>query len=843
MRRLLLKLLRRRRMEHDLEAELAFHREMARAHDNPVPLGNASALKDAARDLWRFTLVENLWRDLVQAARGLRRNPVFTASALASLALGIGVNTTLFSLGVELMLSEPSVRDVRSLVYVRLGEGSHTDFETLRLLRDSRVFAEVAGEREESFVIWNEGTETRRLFSAQATRNYFDVVGVPVALGRGWTEADPEQVAVLSHRLWLRRFAGDPAVVGRTIRLNDQAFTVLGVLPETYRSLWGFGLSPEIYVPRHNDEALGVYARLAPGQTLGDARAAVQGVARQLDASRPRSYGRRADAVSVTTVDGLGRLENRNIGSLAAFFGFLLGLAGLVLLIACINVAGLLLARASTRRREIAVRVCLGASRGRLLQQLLTESLLLAAAGAGLGFVLALATARGLAALPLPLPVPIELHIQPDARVAVYAAVLAVVATLVAGLLPAWQTARDSFVAGLQRERRMRARRTLVVAQIAASFVVLTAGALFLQNLWRATAISPGFDTRNTARADVQLPPAAYVDRRRVDGFVDDALRALEGVPGVSSAAAARIVPLTDANTARAVLTWTDTGERVTVTFNWNAVSSGYFRTMDIAVRRGREFEESDRDGSRVVVVNATFAQRHGRGGDPVGATFLWGDDPEPFRVVGVVADTKNVTVGEEDRPQVYQPLSQAESDLPRVQFVVRSAIPPALQLAPLRQALRRVEPAAGLEVETMFSSIGMAFLPSQLGAALMGALGALGLLLSAIGLYGVLAYTVAQRTREFGIRMAVGARPSEIARIVLSGAMRMLGAGVGLGLAVALFATRPLGMFLMPGLSPTDPLAFAAVAALLALVAAAAVAGPARRATSIDPARCLRRD
>jgi hypothetical protein len=311
----------------------------------------------------------------------------------------------------------------------------------------------------------------------------------------------------------------------------------------------------------------------------------------------------------------------------------------------------------------------------------------------------------------------------------------------------------------------------------------------------------------------------------------------------VSSAAAARLVPLTEADSSRATLTWTDTGERFTVQFNWNAVSPAYFRTMDIAVRRGRAFEESAREASKVVVVNATFLQRHGRGRELVGATFLWGDDPEPFRVVGVVADTKNVTVGEEDRPQVYQPLSQVASDLPRVQFVMRSAIPPVLQLAPIRQALRRVEPAAGLEVETMFSSIGMAFLPSQLGAALMGALGALGLLLSAVGLYGVLAYTVAGRTREFGIRMAVGARPSEIARIVLAGAVRLLGAGVGLGLAVALFATRPLAMFLMPGLSPTDPLAFASVAAVLALVATAAVIGPARRATSIDPARCLRRD
>ena len=309
----------------------------------------------------------------------------------------------------------------------------------------------------------------------------------------------------------------------------------------------------------------------------------------------------------------------------------------------------------------------------------------------------------------------------------------------------------------------------------------------------------------------------------------------------MSSAAVARIVPLAEAHSSRATLTWTDTGERVALEFNWNAVSPGYFRTMGIAVRRGREFEKGDRGGPRVVVVNTTFAQRHGR--DPVGSTFLWGNDPQPVRVVGVVGDTKNVTLGEEDRPQVYQPLEQVASDLPRVQFLVRSTIPPALQLAPVRQALRRVEPAAGLEVETMFSSIGMAFLPSQLGAALMGALGALGLLLSAVGLYGVLAYTVAGRTREFGIRMAVGARPSEIARIVLAGAARLLGAGVGLGLAVALFATRPLGMFLVPGLSPSDPLSFAAVAAALALVAAAAVIGPARRATSIDPARCLRQD
>ncbi|MBZ5723728.1 MAG: ADOP family duplicated permease [Acidobacteriia bacterium] len=840
MRRLFLKLVRRRRLNRDLESELAFHREMAAAQGNSIPLGNTAAIKEQAFDLWRFNWVENLWRDIAYAARALGRSPGLVLSALLSLGLGIGVNTAMFSIAVEFLLSEPSVTDARSVTYVRLGGNSHADPKVVEFLRQSNVFQDVAGENEETYLNWNDGRETHPVFAVEATKNYFTALGIPVARGRGWMAGDPSEVAVLSHQFWRKQFHGDPSILGRAMQLDGRAYTVIGILPEAHRTLIGYGFSPDVYVPRYLDDTpLAIYARRKPGMSVGEARAALRTLAGRLDGAFPQPYKYRA-SVKMTAIGGLARLGDvEEMMTAGLFFAVLLTVVGLVLLIACINVAGLLLARSSARRREIAIRLSLGASRGRLFQQLLAEGLVLSLAGTALGFALALGVARFLASVPLPIPMPFRLHIEPDWRVVAYAAILAILTTIASGLTPAWQSVKDSLTRDLHRARKLRLRRGLVVAQIAVSFVVLAAGALFLENLLHSAAISPGFDVRRTLRAEVHLPPARYADKRRIELYVEQALRQLEAIPGIEAAAAARIVPFTDNTQFNSGLTFTDNGEEREAAFHWNAVSPGFFRAMDIPILAGRAFHWYE--ATPAVMVNSAFVKRYLGARDPVGCRFLWGAGKAPYQIVGVVRGTKNLTIGEGDIPQLYQPFTQIEEDRPRLQFVLRSATPPAAQLAAVRQVLRRLEPAAGLEVATLFSSVGLAFLPSRIGAVLMGGIGLLGLLLAAIGLYGVLAYSVTGRTQEIGIRIAVGATGREISRMILLEAGRLLAVGSALGFAIALIVTRPLSLFLVPGLSPSDPLSFAAVIVVLAGAGLLASLGPARRAIAVDLMRCLR--
>ena len=841
-RRLLLKLFRRRYLDRDLEAELAFHREMAAAAGNPIPLGNTTVIKEQAFDLWRFNAIENLRRDLVYAVRTLGKSPGFTLTALLSLSLGIGVNTAMFSLAVEFLLSEPSVRDAGSLAYVRQGGNSHMLPAVIDELRRGGVFDDVAGENEETFINFNNGAETRRIFAVQATKNYFTALGVPVAKGRGWNETDSDQVVVLHPRFWRTYLGGDPAIVGKAVRLDGRLYTVLGILPDNYRSLIGYGYSPDVFVPRYIEGTiLAAYARFKPGMTLGQVNAALPALTERLDRAIP-SQPQSQRQLNATPVSGMARLQKEKQAlTVSLFFVILLVIVGLVLIIACVNVAGLLLARASVRRQEIAIRLALGASRLRLLQQLLAESLLLSLAGAALGFVFALGAAKAAAAIPLPVPVPIRLHIEPDWRVASYASLLAIVSAIACGLMPAWQSLKESLSAGMHRERKLRMRRILVVAQIAVSFIVLTTAALFLQNLSRATSLGPGFDIRRTVRAEVFLPPGIYKDGRTINPYVNRALEQLRAIPGIEGAAAARIVPFTDATTFGVELTFPGRGETQHAQFNWNAVTPDYFRVMDIALLRGRAFANQDDGGSKVAIVNEEFVRRYLGARDPVGQTFTWSRNGEPYQIVGVVRGTKNMTIGEDPRAQLYEPLAQIKNDRPRIQFVTRSATPPLMQRKAVEQALRGVEPAAGLAVETMFSAIGFAFFPSQVGAVLMGAIGALGLLLAVIGLYGVLAYSVARRTREIGIRMAIGASPSDVSRMVLREFARLLITGIVIGLAIALLVTRPLSMFFVPGLSASDPASFASVIAVLTLTGVLAALGPVRRALGVDPLQCLR--
>ena len=845
MRRFLRKLFRRARMQEEIQAELAFHREMAARQGNAIPLGNAAVIEEHGYDLWRFNFCENLWRDLVYAARGLGRSPTLVATALASLGLGIGVNATMFSLGTEFLFSEPSVRGAGSLVSIQLGGNSHSPAQAIDFLRSSGLFAEVTGENEENISNFNDGTATRQVSSVYTAKNYFTALGVPMLYGRGYASGDPDQAVVLSYAFWRRQFDGDPAAVGRTINLDGRMCSVAGILPEHHRTLIGFGFSPDVYLPRYLESTfLAIYARLKPGMSVPAARAGLAAVARRMDREIPASW-KYAQEIRLAPIAGYARLEYEqgNAMGIAVFFALLLGVTGLVLLVACVNVASLLVARAAARRREIAMRLALGASRGRLLQQLLADSLLLALVGAAVGLALAQVTASALARIHLPLPIPIRLQVTPDWRLAIYAAGLTTFAALACGLLPAWQSVKQTLAHAMHRESRMRLRRTLVAAQIAVSVIVLATGFLFLRNLVNASAISPGFDVRHTVRANVNMPPVGYSDAAKKSVYINRVLDSLAALPGIESAAAARVVPFTGATRFRIGILFADNRERRDVFFSWNAVTPGYFHTMGIPLLAGRTFSAADRN-EKVVIVSREFVARFLGGREPLATVFLWGADGKtPYRIVGVAEGTKTMTIGEDPTPQLYEPLDQIVNDRQGIDFVMRSAIPPALELDAVRRTLHHIEPMAGAQVDTMYSSIGLAFLPSQVGAVLMGSTGLLGLLLASIGLYGVMAYSVARRTREIGVRMAIGAGRGDIARLVLREAARVTVVGTAAGLLVAFFVTKPLAMFLVPGLKPADPLNFGAVAAAMLLTGLAAAWGPMRRAVAVDPNATLREE
>jgi predicted permease len=393
----------------------------------------------------------------------------------------------------------------------------------------------------------------------------------------------------------------------------------------------------------------------------------------------------------------------------------------------------------------------------------------------------------------------------------------------------------------MQRERRLHTRRVFVVAQIAVSFVVLTTATLFLQNLLRKNSMGAGFDVNHTIHAEAFLPPHAYPDGKKVNAYINRALDGLQAIPGIDAAAASSIIPFNDARNYGVTLVFACTAEKQKAQFNWNAVTPDFFRAMQIPVLRGRPFVAQDNGAVKVVIVNDEFVRRYLDGHEPLGAAFIWTNDKAFYRIVGVVKATKNMTMGEDARAQIYEPMAQVNLDSSRIQFVARCVTPPAWQLKAVQETLRRAEPVAGLEVHTMLSSIGFAFLPSQVGAVLMGSMGALGLLLVVMGLYGVLAYSVARRKREIGIRMAVGASSVDVSVMVLKEFGRMMAAGVAIGLGVSVLVTRPLSAFLVPGLSSSDPASFCAAVLLLGMSATMAVAGPMRRAVRVAPMECLR--
>ena len=832
-----------------------------------------------------------LWQDLRYGWRMMLTSPGLTAVAVASLALGIGANTAIFSFVNAVLLRPLPVAEPERLVYLFGGTERHpygvTAYPDYVDYRDQSGVFEGLATYSGISLSFTGGERTELVSGSIVSGNYFDVLGVKAALGRTFLPEEDQTpgarpVAVLSHGWWQRRFGGDPQIVGRQLTLNGQSFTVVGVAAAGFQGA-GAGETNDLFVPmmmqalvrpprggysgemnpdllsRRSAGWLVVVGRLGPGVTLEQAQSAVATVAGRLRQAYPESNEGR-----VATLYPASKGDPNARGMLLSVSGLLLATVGLVLLIACANVANLLLARASARRREISIRLALGAGRWRLVRQLLTESALLAFIGGAVGLLLALWTVDLLKqAVPAGL-MPFAFDFSLDGRVLGFTLGLSLLTGMIFGLAPALQASRPDLLPALKDEsqsfgtgaRRFGLRNLLVVVQIALSLVLLIGAGLFLRSLRQAQAIDPGFEPGRVLVAPLNINLLRYTRPQGAE-FYRQLVERVEALPGVESASLARVVLLSGAARQSSVLVegqggpdrvdrseGTGGGEEVAQqTTLANVVGLGYLQTMGIALLRGRDFGSQDREGAPgVVIINETFARRHFPGQDPLGRRISLNGPRGPWReIVGMTRDGKYRTLGEAPAPFVHLPLAQNHET--GMTLHVRAAGDPAGLVAAVRGEIRGLErnlPAT--DIRPLTEQISRSLFPARMGAALLGVFGLIALLLATVGLYGVMSYAVARRTRELGVRMALGAQPGDVLRLVLREGMTLIAAGVGLGLAGALAVTRLLASFLY-GVSTTDPATFAGLAALLAAVALLASLIPARRAARVDPMVALRQE
>jgi predicted permease len=824
-----------------------------------LDFGGIEHYKEQCRDTRSVPVFENALRDLIYAWRSLRRSPVLVLVATLSLGLGIGVNTTLLGALSAIFLRVPTMMDSAGVVGVEPGNSNQFSFLNYRDLRDSQIFAEVVGSRV-TVLNLRSRDNVERVNGLAVTANFFDGLGVGAGIGRVFTrdEARPERdprLAVLSYACWQRRFGGDPAVLGQALNLNGQSFLVLGVLPEQYRPVTGF-MSPDVYVPlsalvlpnlnrRENGNGLAVLGRLQQHTTLEQVQPAVTALAQQLERTYPKENEGFSQPSRVFPVRGM---QVRGSPELILFPVLLLVLFGLVLLIACSNVAGLLLARATARRGEFAIRLALGAGRARLIQSMLVESFLLASLGAGAGSLLAVWLVPMLSVVTLPNQQPVQLSIEPDLTLYLYGLGLALASGLLCGVAPALRASDVSVVADVQRAGsrgitgRLWLRHSFVVGQVAASVVLLVVSSLFLRSLMRIATLNPGFDLDHGLVATFYLEPNRYTGEGAVL-FAERVLERVDRIPGVRSSSVASVIPLAgDRSAARFQVQGRPTAKNARTYLN--NVGPRYFDTMGIRLLRGRDFRPTDRIGTPpVAIVNEAFQRAYFPGEDAVGQHVGYG---EPFsEIVGLVKDSTYASVGEEPTPVLYYSFAQVPSLSTQARPLMvhlRTDGDPTGAVRSVTRAVADVDNTVAFDVKTIREATTFEFAVRRLGSGLLGSLGAVGLLLAMIGLYGVVAYAVASRTPEIGIRMALGASSHRVLWSVLGQGLRLVGLGVAVGTVLSLLMTRVIAD-LVAGVSPTDPITFIGTAIVLALTGLVASYFPARRATRIDPLMALRKE
>jgi predicted permease len=811
--------------------------------------------------------MEDLIRNVRYAWRQLLARPAFTLIAGLSLALGIGANVTLFTYVNAIFLHPLPVERPAELVALYTTDADfpgyiESSYLNLRDLRaDRALFSGVAMSMQARVTLRAAGGDPERLLGEIVSSDYFQVLGVRPALGRAFVPHDDEQLGahpevVLSHDLWERRFGADRGILGRQLTLNGMKFTVVGVAGEGFhgtnaladRQIWlplsmrkGIVGAPQIdWFKERAGLMLTAVARLAPGIGPRQAAATLTAVAETLRREYPDdNKGRGATLVPLAQAS----LNPNTRGRYVLAGWFLMTMVALVLALACANVANLLLARTLARQREIAVRIAMGVGRGRLVEQLFTENLLLAALGGCAGLVLAV-WGRRLLWVFRPATLPENLDLSFDPRVIGFAVAITLLTGVLFGLVPALQTVRTDVVGALKNmmppPRRQLSRNALVIGQIALSLLLLIGTGLFLRSLRQAEQIDPGFAADRLLVLSVNPGAEGYDDRRALD-YCRRAAERAAAVPGVRAAALGINRPLEQGLGGRFFIEGRQSpSPRDGAGVRTTAVDPAYFAALGIPVLRGRAFTAVDREGGApVVLINQTLAKRFWRTDDPVGSHLRFVGSPAKLEVVGVVADAKYGALGEAAQGYLYFPLAQSFGG--EATIYVRTEKDPAGVLASVRDAVRDLDPNLPLTgVHPVAEILAQSLWAPRAAAAILAFFGLLGLVLATLGTYGVMSYAVDRRRREIGICLALGAQRSDILARILRQGLTLAALGLALGLAAALFTTRLVASFLY-GVSPFDPLTFLAAAAALALVATCATLIPARRATAIDPLASLR--
>jgi putative ABC transport system permease protein len=811
----------------------------------------------------KINFLADLLQDVRYGLRTLAKNPGFTTIAILALALGIGANSAIFSVVDAVLLRPLPFKNPTQLVML-WENAAHLGFPRdtpspanfLDWQKQATGFTGMAAMSERSFNLTGLG-EPERLEGRRVSANLFDLLGVSARLGRTFVPEDDKpatHVVLLSHSLWQRRFGSDPGAIGRALTLNGESYTVVGVMPP-FVQLPGFeNRNDQLWVPiafpakeatERGNHFLEVIARLKPGVTLKQAQAEMDTIATRLEKQYP-TYNTRRGAVVVP-------LHEQVVGEIRTALLILLGAVAFVLLIACANVANLLLARAAVRQKEIALRLALGASRSRLTRQFLTESVLLALFGGALGLLLALAGIQVLKTL-IPVTIAQVETITIDGRVLVFTLVVALMTGIAFGLVPAIQGSHFNLNDTLKEGGRgsgggskgNRIRGLLVIGEVAVSFVLLIGAGLLINSFLHLRNLDPGFRSDHLLTMKVNLSAVKYPDRERRAAFFDEVMRRVRELPGVQSAAVAGNLPLTyngdSMNISVEGVPDPPPDQQPDVIFR--AIGPGYFATMAIPIVRGRDFADQDNGDSKdVVIISEKTAQQFWPGQDPIGKRLKPGSSTSnsPWReVIGIVKDVRQNDFVASPKRQMYFTYRQLKN-IPANALVVRTSIEPMSLAAPVRNAIWSVDKDQTVaDIDTMDHIVAEAVARQRFSMLLLGLFAALALLLASIGIYGVMSYSVAQRTREIGIRIALGARRADVLRMTVKQALKLVGVGMMIGLAAAFLLTRVLASLLF-GVSATDPITFIGISVVLLAVAILASYVPALRATRVDPIVALR--
>lgn len=805
--------------------------------------------------------MDALLQDLRFALRMLRRAPAFTLVVVATMALGIGVNTMIFDMTWGMLLRPlPILSEPDRLVHVghHNVKRNHEDFGLSYVnFRDVRAratsFAAIGAYYDHNAIVTID-RDAERLFAATVTPDLFPTLGVDPILGRHLHPGEEEkgrnwESVLISHKVWTERYGADPGILGKTLRINGRTRAIVGVMPAGFRwpeahDFW-IPISGELAGEERNDFALGVVGRLKPGTTLEQADAELATLAAQLEREHPAA------------LEGVGahawKLQERFVRGVRPLMLLMMCAVGFVLLIACVNVANLMLARAAGRRREVSVRIALGAPRRRVVRQLLTESVVIALLGATLGVVLAHFGERLWLGM-IPLERPFWITFENTGPTLAFTVGISIVAGLLFGLAPALHASdthlmdalrEGSLQAGASRGRN-RLRSTLVVAEIALSLVLLVGAGLMIRSFLKMSDLKDTVRMEGVLTGGALLPIATYPTAESKVTFFEGSLREIRALPGVESASMINMLPLNRGSWQKqAVAEGAETDEKTAPQTTYAAVQPDYFRTLGIPLLAGRDIEDTDRAGAdRVAIVSQELARRLWPGMEAVGRRLRFTGDPDSLgwaRVVGVVGDVVQNVEGRNQKQVGAAYVSHLQEPLQYMSYVVHSRLEPGALAARIREVFRSRDPDVSLnDVRTMEEHLHFNTWVSRFFTSLMATFAVLALIIAAIGIYGVMAYAVTQRTQEIGIRMALGAAPQQVLRMVVGQAMRLTLIGCGIGLAAAYALTRLMAAFLF-NVSPNDPPTFAGVALILGLSAFTAAWLPAQRATRVDPAVALR--